>query len=156
MAKGKYQKWLEPEGLTLITGWARDGLSEEQIAHNMGISRSTLAEWKKKHSDISDTLKKGKEVADIEVENALYKRAVGYTYNETTKEARINPETNKTELVTTKVVTKQVAPDTGAAAFWLKNRRPDNWRDKVQEDNNATLDRLDNILKEIKDDAVHE
>ena len=57
MANGKYGKWLEPEGLLKIEGWARDGLTEEQIAENMGISRSTLGEWKKKYSDISDTLK---------------------------------------------------------------------------------------------------
>lgn len=60
MAKGKYQKWLEPESLILLEGWARDGLTDEQIAKNMGITRKTLAEWKIKYSDIGDTLKKGK------------------------------------------------------------------------------------------------
>lgn len=76
MAKGKYQKWLEPEGLTLLSGWARDGLTDEQIAYNMGVSRSTLNEWKKKYPDISDTLKKGKEIVDYEVENALLRNAL--------------------------------------------------------------------------------
>ena len=47
MAKGKYQEWLEPDGLLLLEGWARDGLSDEQIAHNMGIVTSTLYDWKK-------------------------------------------------------------------------------------------------------------
>lgn len=50
MAKGKYQKWLEPEGLILLEGWARDGLTDEQIAKNMGITRKTLAEWKCKYA----------------------------------------------------------------------------------------------------------
>ena len=81
----KYEYWLTPEGLLLLEGWARDGLTDEQISNNIGISRSTLAEWKKKYEDISDTLKKGKEVVDIQVENALLKRALGYTYDEVTR-----------------------------------------------------------------------
>lgn len=82
MAKGKYQVWIEPEGLLKIEGWARDGLSDEQIAEKMGVSRSTLNEWKKKYPDISDTLKRGKEIVDRQVEIALLKRALGYTYTE--------------------------------------------------------------------------
>lgn len=60
MAKGKYQRWLEPDGLTLLEGWARDGLTDEQIAHNMGISTATLYDWKNKFQDISGGPKKGK------------------------------------------------------------------------------------------------
>lgn len=82
MAKGKYEYWLTPEGLLKLEGWARDGLTDEQIAKNIGISRSTLNAWKERYSDISDTLKRGKEVVDRKVENALLKRALGYTYNE--------------------------------------------------------------------------
>ena len=130
MAKGKYKKWLEPDGLQLLGAWARDGLTDEQIAKNMGISRSTLNEWKKKFPDISDTLKRGKEVVDVEVENALLKRALGYSTTEVTRERALNPETGKVELVVTKAVTKEVPPDTTAQIFWLKNRRPDLWRDK--------------------------
>lgn len=130
MAKGKYEKWLEPDGLQLLGAWARDGLTDEQIAKNMGISRSTLNEWKKKYPDISDTLKRGKEVVDVEVENALLKRALGYSTTEVTRERALNPETGKVELVVTKAVTKEVPPDTTAQIFWLKNRRPDLWRDK--------------------------
>lgn len=76
MAAGKYQKWLEPDNLILLEGWARDGLTDEQIAKNMGISRKTLMDWKLKYSDICDTLKKGKEIVDYEVENALLKSAL--------------------------------------------------------------------------------
>lgn len=90
MAKGKYEKWLEPESLLLLEGWARGGLTDEQIAHNMGVSRSTLNDWKTKYPDISDTLKKGKEVVNIEVENALLKRALGYEYTEITRERIID------------------------------------------------------------------
>ena len=125
MANGKYQQWLEPEGLTLLEGWARDGLTDEQIAGNIGINTSTLYDWKNKFPKISESLKKGKEVVDIQVENALLKRALGYTYKETTSECDEDGE-----LKVTKVVTKEVVPDTTAQIFWLKNRRPDLWRDK--------------------------
>ena len=124
MAKGKYEYWLTPEGLLKLEGWARDGLTDEQIAYNMGICRDTLIQWKKRYSDISDTLKKGKEVVDRQVENALFKRALGYKYTEVTKE-RIDGS-----LVVTKEVEKEVVPDTTAQIFWLKNRKPNEWRDK--------------------------
>ena len=78
MAKGKYEYWLTPEGLLKLEGWARDGLTDEQIAQNMAIGYSTLQTWKMKYQDIRDTLKRGKEVVDLQVENALLKRALGY------------------------------------------------------------------------------
>ena len=126
MAKGKYQEWLEPEGLLKIEGWARDGLTEEQIADNMGISRSTLSEWKNLYSDISDTLKRGKEVIDRQVENALLKRALGYEYEEVSEKYELGILTER------KVTKKQVVPDTTAQIFWLKNRKPSDWRDKPE------------------------
>lgn len=86
MAKGKYKEWLEPDGLLLISAWARDGLTDEQIAHNMGVNVRTLYEYKNKYPQISQSLKKGKEVVDIEVENALLKRAMGYVSTEVIKE----------------------------------------------------------------------
>lgn len=130
MAKGKYEQWLTEEGLLQLEAWARNGLTDEQIAANIGISRSTLNEWKNRFSDISDTLKRGKEIVDIQVENALLKRALGYTYKETTREAQFNPQTEQYEMVVTKEVTKEVVPDTTAQIFWLKNRKPEEWRDK--------------------------
>lgn len=78
----KYTEWITPEGLLKIEGMARDGLAEEQIAHNMGIGVSTLFEWKNRFPELLEALKKGKEVVDREVENALYRRAVGYTTEE--------------------------------------------------------------------------
>lgn len=127
MASGKYQEWLTPEGLLKIEGWARDGLTDEQIAHNMGIAKKTIYEWKKKYGDICDSLKRGKEVVDREVENALLKRALGYSYNEVTQEAD-----ELGDLSVTKVVTKQVSPDVTAQIFWLKNRKPGQWRDRKE------------------------
>src|SRR5690554_4367555 len=81
--KGKYHDWLTEEGLTKLEGWARDGLTDEQIAHNIGIAVGTLYDWKNRFSEFSEALKKGKEVVDIQVENALLKRALGYEYEET-------------------------------------------------------------------------
>lgn len=127
MASGKYHDWLTEEGLLKIEGWARDGLTDEQIAKNIGIGYSTLQNWKSKYQDIQDTLKRGKEVVDRQVENALLKRALGYTYNEVTQEA---DESGK--LAVSKVVTKQVSPDVTAQIFWLKNRKPKEWRDRKE------------------------
>ena len=79
MAKGKYEYWLSPDGLLRLEAYARDGLTDEQIAHNMGISPATLYNYKRDHLEILEALKKGKEVVDIEVENALLKRALGYS-----------------------------------------------------------------------------
>ena len=76
MALGKINEWLEKDKLILLEGWARDGLTDEQIAKNIGINRTTLYDWKKKEVNIADALKKGKEVIDFEVENALLKRAL--------------------------------------------------------------------------------
>ena len=97
-------------------------MTDEQIAHNMGISRSTLSEYKVKYKDIADTLKKGKDVVDIQVENALLKSAL---------------EGSNT-----------------AQIFWLKNRRPDRWRDKRDVDvTTSQIDKLDDILAQIKEGA---
>ena len=87
-------------------------------------------QWCNTYSAISATLKRGKAVVDIQVENALLKRALGYTYKEVTREKVFNPETGQYELMPTKEVTKEVVPDTTAQIFWLKNRRPEQWRDK--------------------------
>lgn len=75
MAKGKWQKWIEPDGLLLLQGWARDGLTDEQIAKNMGIGARTLYEWKDRFPQIAQSLKESKEYADRMVENALFKAA---------------------------------------------------------------------------------
>lgn len=122
----KYTEWINEEGLIKIGGWAKDGLTDEQIAQNIGISRSTLNEWKKRFPDIKDTIKRGKEVVDRQVENALFKSAVGYEYTEITKEL------TDSGMKVTKRVTKQMAPNPTSAIFWLKNRKPDEWRDKKE------------------------
>lgn len=156
MAKGKYEYWLSPEGLLKLEGWARDGLTDEQIAQNIGVHRDTLIEWKKKYSDISDTLKKGKEIVDIQVENALLKRALGYSYDEITREQVVNEKTGEKTMGVTKIVKKEIVPDTTAQIFWLKNRRPDKWRDKQDVQVSGTLEaektKLDELIKQMRGD----
>lgn len=100
MAKGKYQQWLKNDGLLKIQGWARDGLTDIQIAKNMGISYSTFKDWKSKYPAISTALKETKDVVDRQVENALYQNAMNGN------------------------ITAQI--------FWLKNRKPKYWRDRVE------------------------
>ena len=148
MAKSKVDKWLTDEGLTLLECWARDGLTDEQIASNMNIHVSTLYSYQNKYSEISESLKKGKEVVDYEVENALLKRAMGYEYVDTIRETKWNPSTEQFELVESKKVTKHVIPDTTAQIYWLKNRKPKQWRDKVDVDN-TDVDNINNGILNI-------
>ena len=121
--RGKYEEWLTEEGLEKLTGWSRNGLTQEDIAHNCGCALSTLKSWMNDYPAIAAAIKCGREVADLRVENALYKRATGYEYTETVVE-----EGPKGKLVRT--IRKHVPPSEIAALFWLKNRKPDVWRDK--------------------------
>lgn len=186
LAKSNIDKWATPERLIQLEGWARDGLTDEQIAKNIGISRSTLSLWKKKNSDISDTLKKGKEVVDREIENALFKRAKGFTATETqykvvpledelidvrrrdyaNKWKLKHPDASKQEIQdaavkgvkTTKriklgLIEKDVPPDTTAAIFWLKNRKPEEWRDKHETELSGGLN-VHNPYANLTDDEL--
>ncbi|MYU70419.1 MAG: Putative bacteriophage terminase small subunit [Bacteriophage sp.] len=76
MAKGLYQKWLEDDNLVLLQGWKRNGLTDEQIAHNMSISVHTLNHWKQKYKQIRQSLKVGRETANFIVERELFQKAI--------------------------------------------------------------------------------
>lgn len=115
----------------------------------MGISYSTFKEWLNKYSAISASLKKGKAPVDIEVENALLKRARGYEYEETTTEIVEWPDGTTRKHI--KKTIKHVAPDTLAQIYWLKNRRPDKWRDKPTPDMGAGDDPLMEMIKRWDD-----
>lgn len=149
MAKSKWDE--VKEKLMLVEAWARDGLIDKQICHNLGISEDTFYKYKKEHLEFSEALKRGKEIVDYEVENALLKRALGYRYKEETQEMDYaknefgeqlydingNP---LTALKTVKSVVKEVPPDVGAIAFWLKNRKPAIWRDRKNIELNGQID----------------
>lgn len=142
----KYTEWLTPEGLVLVEGWARDGLIDKQIAKNMNVAYSTFREWKKKFPTLSAALKQGKEVSDRQVENALFKTATGYYYQEETV-------TNAGEIVTIKKYSK---PNTTAQIFWLKNRKAE-WTDRV--DINAQVEsknKFDDIVNQLGGSGLDE
>ena len=257
MAKGKYEYWLSEDGLLLLEGWAREGLTDELIADKkIGIATSTLYEWKKKYPEISEALKKGKEIVDFKVESALLKRALGFYFDEIIRERledtgqkkrhggeqeltekewelakayfgntcaycgksakltkdHIDPLANggkltksntipvcgkcnsskrdkqwmswyqkqpfyeperaqkimdyvqfamlfdlddsdqDAELVVTKVVKKYMPPDVAALIFWLKNRKPDKWRDKPSDGSDERKNgKLADILEALTD-----
>jgi predicted DNA-binding protein YlxM (UPF0122 family) len=153
MAKGKYEKWLTEEGLIKIQGWAHDGLTDEQIATNMGIRRQTLYDWIKKHPVISDTLKKGKEIVDRQVENALLQKALGFKETVTkaikVKEVLYDNGKRISEKEHIEYADEEVfvPPDTTAQIFWLKNRKPDVWRDKKDVELTGSVGIADTLKK---------
>ncbi|KDE96209.1 hypothetical protein CM54_04030 [Staphylococcus sp. TE8] len=130
MVRVKLSDWTSEEKLLLIEGWSKDGLTNEQIAHNMGVHRATLHKWQKKVTDIDNALKRGKEVVDREVENALFKNAVGFHYTE-------EQLTDTGEIVQ---VSKYHKPNTTAQIFWLKNRKPNIWRDKQNIEHGGSIE----------------
>lgn len=164
MARAEYKKWLEPDNLTRLRSWARDGLTNEQIAKKIGVRRQTISEWSKKYPDIADALKKGKEVVDSEIEDSLIsvmkKHTITTTQYKMVKKDDFNlkaerskfanaykldhPNATKSEIAIataenvevyekipiSKTVT-EVDPNTSAIIFWLKNRRPDVYRDQT-------------------------
>ena len=136
MAKSKWDSVKDKLGL--VEAWCRDGLIEEEIAKKLNIGISTLSKYKVEHVELVEALKKGKEVIDYEVEQKLLKRAMGYEYNETTQENVFDAVTKTTSMEVTKIVTKTVLPDTTAQIFWLKNRKPKEWRDKHDIDANLS------------------
>lgn len=125
IAKGKFHIWLKEDNLIRIESWARMGLTDEQIAKNMGVNKTTLYDWMKKFPDISNSIKKGKAPIDFEVENALFKRAIGYEYEEV--ETTIE-EIDGKQRKRIKKIKKVALPETSAMIFWLKNRKPEQWR----------------------------
>lgn len=119
-------EWLEEDRLMLLEGWARDGYTYEDIANRIGIDRNTLSVWRKKYPEISDALRKGREIIDYQVENALLKSALGYK----TKESKITTiiRNGKTVETQRETISKEVAPNVTACQVWLYNRLPDKWK----------------------------
>lgn len=119
-----YEKLDIKDKLDLVEGWKRDGLTDEQIARNFGVNFKTVMKWKEDHSEFMEAIKKGKEVSDYELENALHKRATGYYYEEETV-------TNAGKVVKVK---KYEHANPTSLIFALKNRLPNKYRDKVEQE----------------------
>lgn len=109
----------------------------------MGINTKTLWEWCNTYPPICNAIKKGREVVDYMVENALVKRALGYEWDEKTIEVSEKDGTRE------KTVTRNVPPDTAALIFYLKNRLPAKWRDKPVEETASTHD-TSQLMAEIR------
>ena len=190
--RASHKDWHSKEQLEKLQGWARDGLTDEQIAEKIGCHISTLYDWKSKYSDISEALKKGKAVVDVEVENALLKKALGTTVKTTQfKMVKIDkdvlkakrnqfanaykldhPDKTRREIMIATALAvptyeripvvetvQEIAPDTSAAIFWLKNRLPEKYRDQVFRKlnlANAENVELDQELKRLKIKSLKE
>lgn len=142
----KADEWLLPEKLLLLEDWARQGLFDAQIAKNMGISEATLYRYKANHPEIKEALRKGKEVVDIEVENAMLKRALGYTI--TINEQKVDKDGCVHDLKRD----VHIPGDVTAQIFWLKNRRRQQWRDKVEVEKAESVQKIEIINDLPKDD----
>ena len=142
MAKSKWEQ--VKDKLALIEGWARDGLTDEQIYTKLGIGKTTFYKLVKEHSELSERLKKGKEIIDYEVEKTLLEKALGG--KKTLKKEKVLKDGKKVSYTEDIYIT----PDVTAIIFWLKNRKPEKWRDKVEvenKENKETLEKLDEVLK---------
>lgn len=142
--KGKFDEWLTPDGLTMLEGLARDGLTDELICKKIGIGARTFYEWMERFPQMAQAIKKGKAPVDIQVENALLKKALGYEYEETITEVEELAGGHQKKHI--RKVLKHCPPDTTAQIFWLKNRRPDRWRDKVEQVQTVGNELLESLM----------
>lgn len=109
------------------------GATDKDLANFFDVNEDTIYEWKKEYPEFSESLKKGKDIADATVAQKLYHRAIGYDCKVTkfaTYEGRITDEVNYIE---------HHPPDTTAAIFWLKNRQKSKWRDKQDIEHSGEL-----------------
>lgn len=125
---------------------ARKGWTDEEMAEFFGVVRSTWCKWKAEDPAFSDALKEWKDEADARVERSLYERAIGYEH----PDVHIS---NYQGSVTLTPIQKKYAPDTTAAIFWLKNRKPDQWRDKTETETTLKGD-LSALSDEELDDRI--
>lgn len=148
MARASYKDWITEEGLTRIESWARDGLTNRQIAKNIGCNEDTLYTWIKKHSEISESLKRGRAPVDFEIENLLLKKARGFEYEEVENIIDISPTGEKSQRI--KKTKKYYPPDTTAIIYWLKNRKPEEWRRKSASEKEKEKLEKERAKKEIE------
>lgn len=155
MGRAKYKEWITDEGLAQIQLWRKNGLELKEIAKNMGVRPATLSDWQKLYPQIEQALKRGEQVAAQIVENALFRSAVGYKYQEVTHELvrtevprkdadgiEIDGVTDtEEELKVTKVVEKMQPPNATSIIFFLKNHLPEMYKDRRENVISGSLDR---------------
>lgn len=140
--------WETDDALLSLEGWARDGLTDKVIAQEkIGIAEATFCRWKKQSESIRTALKKGKTPVDVKVENSLLKRALGYEVEETVTEIYDVDGERRRHV---KKIKKHIPGDTTAMIYWLKNRRPDKWRDRQEAQQSGAVEKLDAILENME------
>jgi hypothetical protein len=117
------------------------GATDRELAEFFEVAESSVSKWKLEYPEFSEALKRGKEVSDERVEHSLYRRAVGYSFDS------VHVSNYQGEVTLTPIV-QHVPPDTTACIFWLKNRRKEQWRDKIEVDGkvdhvHATVDAME-------------
>ena len=128
--------WRTEDGLTFLTAWARDGLTDYQIADKAGVSKDTIASWKRKYPEIRDAINTPKELVDYKVENALLKAALGYKTKKVKVTIGKKLVSGEAFQVLKETTEEEVPPNVMACLAWLNNRKFDQWkrnRDKVVE-----------------------
>jgi serine protease inhibitor len=124
----------KPEYIELAYKYCLLGATDATLADFFNVAESTINRWKLKQPKFKDALIRGKTVADANVAHSLYRRGTGYSCTET-------HVSNYQGEITLTEITKNYPPDTTACIFWLKNRQPDKWRDKVEVDANVKIDK---------------
>lgn len=143
----RYDKYIKGKE-EIIKADCRNGADNKGICKRLGIGMTTFKRILKERPEVRDMLREGKAEADMKVESALYKRAVGYDYEEVVTEVAVAKDGSaQTTLV--KKTKKHMAGDTTAQIFWLKNRRPDLWRDR--QDVNVDSDQWVGALKSLNE-----
>ncbi len=143
MAKTKYNE----DFPLLAEGYARQGLTDEQIAHNLGISHDTFYRYMKEHEEFSEAVKRGKRPVDIEVENELLRLCLGFESTDRVVEYYPpSPDGSPPEVKSTKLIKKHVAGDIRAIQTWLYNRKPKEWSNRKQIDIKGTIEQRVNDM----------
>lgn len=129
MAKSKYETHVKPR-LATVTAWKRKGFTDEQIFENLHIGKDAFYRYKKKYQEFSDALKEGLDDSIANVENAHYKRAVGYDYEETKTVVVKKGKDGAEQQIRIERIKKHVVPDVTAQIHFLKNRDSEHWHDR--------------------------
>lgn len=142
MGKHKFSTHVEPY-LDKIKNWLYEGRTHKYVYKKLALSKSSWYQYLNDFPDFSNSVKKWEKVVNKDVEDSLFKRAIGKCKVVEITKAR-NEVTNKMEIV--KEVTKTLPPDVGACGLWLRNKDPDNWKDELKEKDNGLLEELIKVM----------
>lgn len=121
---GQYDEWLKPEGLEQITNWAAKGLTNKEIAQNMGITPACLCNWQNKFIELVEAIKKGRKLSVQFIENRFFQTAFGGVEEITEvieEKTIIDNKGNEHKVVDKKTTTRKLPPNVTAQIFYLKN-----------------------------------